>query len=101
MKKFYLPVLSLLTTPLALLGGILLAYSRNRRRAARFYESLGRLRNNGTRLALSPVRTLEVLPLVDWYAAQDDLETESGVSYLVRADGTTILFDLGLNRKGE
>jgi 7,8-dihydropterin-6-yl-methyl-4-(beta-D-ribofuranosyl)aminobenzene 5'-phosphate synthase len=101
MKKFYLPVLSLLTTPLALLGGILLTYSRNRRRASRFYESLGRLRNNGTRLALSPVRTLEVLPLVDWYAAQDDLETESGVSYLVRADGTTILFDLGLNRKGE
>jgi 7,8-dihydropterin-6-yl-methyl-4-(beta-D-ribofuranosyl)aminobenzene 5'-phosphate synthase len=39
--------------------------------------------------------------LVDWYAAQDDLETESGVSYLVQADDTTILFDLGLNRKGE
>ncbi len=44
---------------------------------------------------------LEVLPLIDWYAARGDLETESGVSYLVRADDTTILFDLGLNRKGE
>jgi 7,8-dihydropterin-6-yl-methyl-4-(beta-D-ribofuranosyl)aminobenzene 5'-phosphate synthase len=42
-----------------------------------------------------------VLPLIDWYAARGDLETESGVSYLVRAGDTTILFDLGLNRKGE
>lgn len=39
--------------------------------------------------------------LTDWYAARGDLETESGVSYLLRADGTTILFDLELNRKGE
>jgi 7,8-dihydropterin-6-yl-methyl-4-(beta-D-ribofuranosyl)aminobenzene 5'-phosphate synthase len=101
MKKFYIPMLSILTIPLALLGGILLAYARNRRRATRFYDSVDRLRDNGTRLVLSPVGTLEVLPLVDWYAAQDDLETESGVSYLVRADDTTILFDLGLNRKGE
>lgn len=101
MKKFYLPVLSFLAIPLALLGYILLAYSRNRRRASRFYDSVGRPRDDGTRLALSPIRTLEVLPLVDWYAAQSNLETESGVSYLVRADDTTILFDMGLNRKGE
>jgi 7,8-dihydropterin-6-yl-methyl-4-(beta-D-ribofuranosyl)aminobenzene 5'-phosphate synthase len=44
------------------------------------------------------VRTLSVLPLVDWYAGLPDLATEPGVSYLVRADGTTILFDLGLSR---
>ncbi len=101
MKKFYLPVLSILTIPLALLGGIVLAYARNRERASRFYDAAGRPRDDGTRLVLSPVRTLEVLPLIDWYAARGDLETESGVSYLVRAGDTTILFDLGLNRKGE
>jgi 7,8-dihydropterin-6-yl-methyl-4-(beta-D-ribofuranosyl)aminobenzene 5'-phosphate synthase len=101
MNKFYIPLLSFLAIPLALLGYILLAYSRNRRRASRFYDSLGHPRDDGTRLALSPVRTLEVLPLVDWYAAQSNLETESGVSYLVRADDTTFLFDMGLNRKGE
>ncbi len=101
MKKFYISVLSILAIPLVLLGYILLAYSRNRRRASRFYDSVGRPRDDGTRLALSPIRTLEVLPLVDWYAAQSNLETESGVSYLVRADDTTILFDMGLNRKGE
>ncbi len=101
MKKFYIPLLGFLAIPLALLGYILLAYSRNRRRASRFYDSIGRPRDDGTRLALSPVRSLEVLPLVDWYAAQSNLETESGVSYLVRADDTTFLFDMGLNRKGE
>lgn len=101
MKKFYIPILSILAIPLAFLGYILLAYSRNRRRATRFYNGDGRPRDDGTRLALTPVKTLEVLPLVEWYTAQDALETESGVSYLVQADDTTILFDLGLNRKGE
>jgi len=101
MKKFAIPVLSILAMPLALLGYILLAYSRNCRKASRFYDGSGHPRDDGTRLTLSPVRTLEVLPLIDWYAARADLETESGVSYLVRADDTTLLFDLGLNRKGE
>lgn len=97
MKK----LLCMLTPPLVVFGYLLLAYSRNRRRVARFYDSSGRPRDDGMRLVLPPVRALEVLPLIDWYAAQGNLETESGVSYLVRADDTTILFDLGLNRKGE
>ena len=101
MKMFYIPVLSILAVPLALFGGILLAYSRNCRRASRYYVGDGHPRDDGTRLTLTPIRTLEVLPLIDWYASRDDLKTESGVSYLVHADDTTILFDLGLNRKGE
>ncbi len=101
MKKFYIPMLSILSIPLALFGCALLAYSRNRRRASSFYVGDGHPRDDGTRLALPPVKMLEVLPLVDWYAARADLKTESGVSYLVQADDTTILFDLGLNRKGE
>ena len=101
MKKFAIPVLSIFAIPLTLLGYILLAYSRNCRKATRFYDGSGHPRDDGTRLTLTPVKTLEVLPLVDWYAARGDLETESGVSYLVRADETTLLFDLGLNRKGE
>jgi 7,8-dihydropterin-6-yl-methyl-4-(beta-D-ribofuranosyl)aminobenzene 5'-phosphate synthase len=101
MKKFYIPMLSILSIPLALFGGVLLAYSRNRRRASRFYIGEGHPRDDGTRLTLTPVRTLEVLPLIDWYAARGDLKSESGVSYLVHVDDSTILFDLGLNRKGE
>ncbi len=101
MKKFYIPMLSFLSIPLALFGGVLLAYARNRRRASRFYDGDGHPRDDGTRLTLPSVKMLEVLPLIDWYAARDDLKTESGVSFLVHADDTTILFDLGLNRKGE
>jgi 7,8-dihydropterin-6-yl-methyl-4-(beta-D-ribofuranosyl)aminobenzene 5'-phosphate synthase len=101
MKKFIVAVLGSLVLPGALFGYVLLSYRRNRERASRFYDASGRPRDDGTRLVLTPVRTLEVLPLIDWYAARGDLETESGVSYLIRADGTTILFDLGLNRKGE
>ena len=101
MKKLSIPMLSILSLPLALFGAILLAYSRNRRRASGFYDGDGHPRDDGTRLTLTPVRTLEVLPLIDWYASRGDLKTESGVSYLVQADDTTILFDLGLNRKGK
>jgi 7,8-dihydropterin-6-yl-methyl-4-(beta-D-ribofuranosyl)aminobenzene 5'-phosphate synthase len=47
----------------------------------------------------SSVTSLSVLPLVDYYAAGDDLVGEPGVSYLVRAGDTTVLFDVGLNHK--
>ena len=47
------------------------------------------------------VSDLSVLPLIDWYTADDTLAGEAGVSYLVRAGDTTVLFDVGLNRKAE
>ncbi len=47
------------------------------------------------------VRHLSVLPLIDWYTANDELEGEPGVSYLIQADDTTILFDMGLNSRYE
>jgi metal-dependent hydrolase (beta-lactamase superfamily II) len=40
---------------------------------------------------------LSILPLVNWHTADPDLKTEMGVSYLVKTDSTTILFDLGHN----
>ena len=40
---------------------------------------------------------LEILPLVDWATADPSLRGEAGVSYLVRTDGSTILFDVGAN----
>lgn len=45
--------------------------------------------------------TLEVIPLVNWRANGDHLRTEAGVSYLVKTDRHTILFDVGFNRKEE
>lgn len=46
---------------------------------------------------LSSVSRLEIVPLVNWHADDTALATEAGVSYLVKADDLTILFDLGLN----
>ena len=42
-------------------------------------------------------RTLEILPLVDWNVANSSVRGEAGVSYLVRTDRSTILFDVGGN----
>jgi len=50
---------------------------------------------------IGSVKRLSILPLIDWYAASDDLVGEAGVSYLIKADDTTILFDLGLNKYQE
>ncbi len=47
------------------------------------------------------VRTLSILPLVDWYPSREGLVGEAGVSYLIKADDATILMDAGLNMKGE
>ncbi len=47
------------------------------------------------------VKSLTVLPLIDFYADQPDLKTEAGVSYLIRTDDATILMDVGFNAKKE
>jgi 7,8-dihydropterin-6-yl-methyl-4-(beta-D-ribofuranosyl)aminobenzene 5'-phosphate synthase len=46
------------------------------------------------------VANLSVLPLIDYYTADQSLMGEPGVSYLVRAGDFTLLFDVGFNRKG-
>jgi 7,8-dihydropterin-6-yl-methyl-4-(beta-D-ribofuranosyl)aminobenzene 5'-phosphate synthase len=40
---------------------------------------------------------LEILPLVEFYASRQDLKTEAAVSYLIKTETNTILFDLGRN----
>ncbi len=45
--------------------------------------------------------SLEALPLIDWYADGENLRVEAGVSYLVKTDANTILFDVGFNMKQE
>lgn len=52
-----------------------------------------RLADTGT------VSRLSILPVIDFYSDSGNLKTESGVSYLIRADNTTILLDVGENRK--
>jgi 7,8-dihydropterin-6-yl-methyl-4-(beta-D-ribofuranosyl)aminobenzene 5'-phosphate synthase len=50
---------------------------------------------------IGAVKSLTVLPLVDFYTEDPRLKTEAGVSYLVRADETTLLMDVGFNKKKE
>lgn len=54
-------------------------------------SSIQKIDNIGT------TRSLEILPLVEWYSSREDLKSEAGVSYLIKTDNSTILFDLGIN----
>ncbi|MBL8019411.1 MAG: MBL fold metallo-hydrolase [Leptospirales bacterium] len=45
--------------------------------------------------------SLRILPLINWHASNDELQTEMGVSYLIQTDNQTILFDVGHNSRAE
>jgi len=49
----------------------------------------------------SSTKKLEIIPLIDWLTLSDDYIGEPGVSYLIKTDETSILFDVGFNRKGK
>ena len=51
--------------------------------------------------AFGATKTLSILPLIDWHAAEPGLRTEMGVSYLIETDEQRILFDVGHNRNQE
>jgi 7,8-dihydropterin-6-yl-methyl-4-(beta-D-ribofuranosyl)aminobenzene 5'-phosphate synthase len=46
---------------------------------------------------LGTTRALEIIPLVDEMASGPEFQAEHGVSYLIRTDDATILFDVGQN----
>jgi 7,8-dihydropterin-6-yl-methyl-4-(beta-D-ribofuranosyl)aminobenzene 5'-phosphate synthase len=50
---------------------------------------------------IGTTKTLEILPLVDWHTSAPSLKGDQGVSYLVRTDEVTVLFDLGRNMHQE
>lgn len=50
---------------------------------------------------LGSVKHLSILPVIDYYAVNEELRTEPGVSYYIEADETKILLDVGLNQKRE
>jgi 7,8-dihydropterin-6-yl-methyl-4-(beta-D-ribofuranosyl)aminobenzene 5'-phosphate synthase len=79
------------------IAGLSVRFYLGRRRADRVWAAArySKLKDVGT------VKHLTILPLIDWYTTNDELAGEPGVSYLVRADDTTILFDVGYNTRGE
>lgn len=50
---------------------------------------------------LGSTKTLSILPLINWKSSSPKFKTEAGVSYLIKTDHQTLLFDLGFNAKGE
>lgn len=50
---------------------------------------------------IGTTQNLSILPLVNWHSANPNLKTEMGVSYLIKTDSATILFDLGQNADEE
>lgn len=46
---------------------------------------------------LGTTKSLEIIPLIDFYTSRKDLKGETGVSYLIKTDENSILFDVGLN----
>lgn len=70
-------------------------FERDRREADRLWQEAApaRIEKPGS------VGRLSVLPLIDYYAVDETLVGEPGVSFLVRADELTLLFDVGLNQK--
>ena len=81
----------------ATVGGLVARFHLGRRRADEAWAAARYPKLE----AVGAVKHLTILPLIDWYTARDDLIGEPGVSYLVRAGDTTILFDLGYNMQNE
>jgi len=50
---------------------------------------------------MGQVDSLTIIPLIEYYSVDDGYRTEEGVSYLIKAGDSTILFDLGYNKKSE
>ena len=68
-------------------------FSSAKRRAERHNRNVKPRKLKG----VGSTKNLSVLPLIDWRTSDEGLKVETGVSYLVRTDCNTILFDTGLN----
>ncbi len=93
MIVLYLLLAIIALAGLAFLLTLVKLHAGNKRVAA----ELAAVRNEKM-TGIGTVKNLTILPLVDFYTDDDRLKTEAGVSYLVKADDTTILMDVGFNK---
>jgi 7,8-dihydropterin-6-yl-methyl-4-(beta-D-ribofuranosyl)aminobenzene 5'-phosphate synthase len=84
----------------ALAFGVLAAMDLQRGREAAEIERAWQARQPQRLTDFGTTRSLEVIPVVN-FRARPGLKSEAGVSYLVKTDTQTILFDLGFNRRDE
>ncbi|MBM9502743.1 MBL fold metallo-hydrolase [Leptospira sp. 201903071] len=87
----------LLVLILSIFGMYFWNHDQKRKEIEAFWKErrVSKIRNFGS------VKTLSILPLVNWHKSRDGLRTEMGVSYLIVADHKKILFDVAHNAKGE
>ncbi len=72
-----------------------LLIDRNRAAKARKARKYPRIDDPGT------VKSLSVLPLVDFYTETPGAKTEAGISYLIKTGNFNVLMDVGFNAKKE
>lgn len=79
--------------PLFILMFLLFRFRLGKLRAERYWRE-SRVRKMD---ALGSIKSLQILPLIDWRTKDEELMSEAGVSFLIKADENTILFDVGYN----
>ncbi len=93
MIEVVVPIVSLFAILLAFVTYLVLRFNRGKMKVDKEWE-----RSKVQKIThFGATKSLVVLPLVDWYTSAEDLKGEAGVSYLVKTDDKTILFDVGLN----
>lgn len=50
---------------------------------------------------IDSISSVEIIPIIDWFTENNNFSGEAGVSYLIKTDNKTILFDVGLNLHNE
>ncbi len=76
-----------------------LRYLKGKRWAERILSEIPRVTLDPELVGV--VDSVRVRFLIDFYPVNEDFTGEPGVSYLITADGTSILFDTGFNPAGE
>ncbi|MGE5417820.1 MAG: MBL fold metallo-hydrolase [Acidobacteriota bacterium] len=72
----------------------------------RFYSGKKEMQANNdkigkARLMIPEVDSLEIIPVVDSQTSRSDVRTEDGLSYVLRSDHESIIFDVGWNKNNE
>mgnify|MGYP006293338617 CR=1 FL=1 len=96
-KRFFLILICTVILTLFLL--LLIRFYVGKNKAEKYWQhqlnSYSKIKNIGS------TKSLEILPLSEWFLSDEKFKKEAGVSYLVKTDTKTILFDVGLNRENE